>query len=230
VTGWLLLWACGAEEAAAGWSQEEGLAPILAQLDADQSGDVSASEYEDRTWMSPKFDEVDQDSDGLLSAAELRGLLYSEDVQRFDGRPERKAVDKEEWARPFADERENRLIWELLNFMDQEVAFADSSVTRPSFSELDTAARTGDMDSFEVWRVLSKLQSSYQSTDLTWPEALALPATFTLRGESIPGYTDCMQTSKQEGSTPESCCDVVGGRYLADGSGGCERTVGLDHE
>ena len=227
---WLLLWGCGDEEVSAGWSQEEGLAPILAQMDADQSGDVSASEYEDRAWMSPDFDEVDQDSDGLLSAAELRGLLYSEDVQRFDGRPERKAVDKEVWARPFSDERENRLVWELLNFMDQEIAFADPSVPRPGFSELDTAARTGDMDSLEVWMVLSKLQSSYQSAALTWPEALALPASFTLRGESIPGYTECMKTSREEGSTPESCCDDVSGRYRTEGSGGCERTVGRDHE
>jgi hypothetical protein len=141
-------------------------------MDRDQSGAVSPTEFEAHAWKAPDFASIDQDGDLELSSEELRSLLYSQDVQRFDGREERKPVDKEVWARPFAQPRDTRQIWELLSFLDQELLAASPESARPSFSDLDTASRTGKLDSPEVLSVLGQYRQGFLAAGLSWPQGL----------------------------------------------------------
>ena len=169
---WILIWmACDGPELAPSWS-EGTQNPVLEHLDADQSGAVSAEEFAAHAWKAPEFGEIDQDGDLKMSSEELRGLLYSQDVQRFDGRGARRPVDKEEWARPFAQPRDIRLLWELLSFLDQELLAASPDGPRPSFSQRDSASSTGSLDSPEVRSVLEQYRQGFQAAGLSWPRGL----------------------------------------------------------
>jgi hypothetical protein len=169
---WLLLWmACESSEPET-WRAGAGLEPVLERMDHDQSGAVSPTEFAVHAWKAPDFASIDQNGNQELSSEELRSLLYSQDVQRFDGREDRKPVDKEEWARPFAQPRDVRQLWELLSFLDQELLAASPESSRPSFSERDTASRTGTLDSPEVLSVLGQFRQGFQAAGLSWPEGL----------------------------------------------------------
>ena len=168
---WMIIWmACDSSEPPS-WS-EGAQTRVLEHLDADQGGTVSSEEFAAHAWKAPEFGQIDQDGDLQLSSEELRSLLYSQDVQRFDGREERRPVDKEEWARPFAQPRDIRLVWELLSFLDQELLAASPETPRPSFSERDTASSTGSLDSSEVRSVLGQYRQGFQAAGLSWPEGL----------------------------------------------------------
>ena len=81
-------------------------------------------------------------------------------------------MDQEEWARPFAQPRDIRQIWELLSFLDQELRAASPESDRPTFSERDTASSTGTLDSPEVLSVLGQYRKGYLAAGLSWPEGL----------------------------------------------------------
>jgi hypothetical protein len=168
---WLFCLACEISDSVS-WSEESRQDAVLARLDHDKSGGVSPEEFKKHAWKAPKFRWIDQDRDKQLSSEELNSLLYSQDVQRFDGGKERRPVDKDEWSQPFAQPRNIRQIWELLSFLDQELLAASAGSVRPTFAERDTASKTGSLDSPEVLSVLDQYRQTFLAADLRWPEGL----------------------------------------------------------
>ena len=141
-------------------------------MDEDGDGLVGQLEYERHAWRAQEFQVVDADRNQTLSVEELRSLLRTEDVQRFDDRTERRAVDPDVWARPFADPSDERLIWELLCFLDAELRAADENYRSPPHEDMVRAARTAALESTEVSTLLMYFQAAYDAQGWMMPEHL----------------------------------------------------------
>ena len=169
-----VLWSCGGAEPVSRWSVAPGLAPVLVHMDADGDGAVGEAEYLRHAWRAPEFGTVDGDQNAVLSTEELHRLLRSEDVQRFDDRDVRRPVDPDVWSQPFSDPSGERLIWELLCFLDEELQFGNARYQSPAYEVMVRAAGTATLDSTEVSALLSHFESAYDERGWTFPEHLVV--------------------------------------------------------
>ena len=167
-----LLWSCGSEDSVEDWDVLTGLEPVLMRMDGDDDGLVGPEEYRRHAWRALDFDAVDGDSDQSLSAEELRRLLRSEDVQRFDDLDLRRPVNRDVWAEPFSDPPGERMLWELLRFLDEELRFADTHYRSPAYEDMVRAAGTGRLDSQEVSTLMSYFANAYDELGWSFPVQL----------------------------------------------------------
>ena len=181
---WLLLGCASPRPAAEGWTVQRALAPTLAALDVDKSGQVGEAEYERVAFRAPTFAAADTDRDGSLSLDELRVIVYDADPQVFfptsTQEPRRPPAPEERGAPGAVHEKKDKdapdLGWQpmkgdakrerppddapreeayfLLMHICEEIAAADPSVTLPDEERIVELSRNDESLTSPQARVL----------------------------------------------------------------------------
>jgi hypothetical protein len=162
----LVLWITGCEQPQ--WTAEGALAVHRAALDTDRDGRVSAAEYDRTRWQGPPFASADADNDGDLSASELLVLFQSQSPTSFDGAtaPESARLGGQSWSLA----PRQQCVWEVLVWMSDALGHAGQAVPDPVL--IDTAVLSGDIESPASRRVLAQLQPAWVAQGWAWPEGL----------------------------------------------------------
>lgn len=159
----LLFLACST---GASWPRDAHITALLRGLDRDKDGVFSSTELEAVRWGSAA--PIDTDNNGQISEAELSAVLVGLDATGFDNAPLP--------SRPLAITRaqdytppEVRHVRDLLRFLCAEVRAVNPNAALPDEAAIQTAARTGRLDSPESTAALALILPAMEAAGLAKP-------------------------------------------------------------
>ena len=172
---WLLLACSGAPEPVVGapavWTDQAVHAGVIEAVDPGRE-EISEAAWNRVLWKGPTFEQLDVDGSRGIGARELSDELQRRDPLEFDHRKERGALNRAEWAAPFATPAGPRQVWETLAFVRDEARHLDPDVTLPNDAALRVLAAGGSLDSDEVQGALAAMKPSWDRAGRTFPEGL----------------------------------------------------------
>lgn len=183
----VLLFGCGPR-----WTEPGAVAPTLAHLDADGSGEVDAAEYQARLFHGAPFEQVDTDKDGELSEEELLQSMLASDpssltvprtgpqVVRGKGKEKKgggsgKVEDQPVDAKKMRGESQ-WVVRMTLMALKEEVRTAVPNAATPTDDEIKKAASTGDLRTVESRAVLEGLEKASDAAGIDFPARLRAAA------------------------------------------------------
>ena len=171
---WLLLACSGSVEppppaAPRVWTDEAVHSGVI-QVIEPGADEISEAAWDRSRWLGPSFLEADLDGSRGVGARELARLIRGQDPLDFDERKARGALDRADWAAPFAAPAGQRATWETLAFLAQETRHLGG--TTPDDAELRRLAQAGSLAGDEVQDALAAMKPAWERAGRDFPEGL----------------------------------------------------------